>query len=125
MRTSFPGACLLALVLLPAAQGQTFDLKFKFYPHTGKSIEVSTVQKTTGSIKYIDKTGNVVNEDKYDETIEEKATETTLEKGKDYPNKFKRVYHKASTTANSEVTPASQTHTTIGSSRPGSLANPG
>jgi hypothetical protein len=78
------------------APAQTYTIKFKSYPDVGKTVSIKDSDKETGSMKFMDASGKLLNEIK-PKTKEAVYTQTILErkKGNEPTHKFKRVYEKA------------------------------
>lgn len=114
MRTRSFWACLASLALAAVAPAQTYTLKFKYVPDVGKDVVVKDSARDTGSVKVTDADGNVLaKKDKDTNASDEVYTETVLEKGDDRSRKFKRVYQKATRTADGRTTARSYEGRTV------------
>jgi hypothetical protein len=84
------------LVCLTDASAQTYTIKLKTYPEAGMTVTVRDSYKETGSTKFTDLDGKLLNEVK-PKSREEVYTQTILKRTKsDAPaEKFKRTYEKA------------------------------
>jgi hypothetical protein len=99
-----PGS-VASVILLSAcaaeAAEQKYSIKLKTYPEAGKTVTVRDTDKDTGSVKFFDPDGKLVNEVK--PKIREKVYSITVlaRKKSDAPaEKFTRVYEKATETEN-------------------------
>jgi hypothetical protein len=93
---------LLAVPLAAAAENEKHTIKIKHHPDEGKSAVSKSLTKETGTVKILDKAGNVVHMEDVNEEKEEISTETVLEKGDPKPLKYKVAYEKATYTKKGE-----------------------
>jgi hypothetical protein len=95
MRARILLTALLALPLVAgAARGQSYTVKTKDFPATGKSTTVTDVATTRSSVT-IATGGNVLKEEKKGEVEEKQFTETVVEAGDKKPNKYTQSFTKA------------------------------
>jgi hypothetical protein len=95
----------LALLVVPlaiAAENEKQTIKIKHHPDEGKSTVTKSLTKETGSVKVLDKDGNVIHMEDVNNEKEEVSTETVLEKGDKKPLKYKVAYEKATYTKKGE-----------------------
>ena len=87
---------LLLLVCLADAPAQTYTIKLKTYPEAGTTVTVWDTYKETGSTKFTDLDGKLLNEVK-PKSRDGVYTQTILQRTKRDASaeKFKRVYEKA------------------------------
>jgi hypothetical protein len=93
---STSASVILLLICLADAPAQTYTIKLKTYPEAGTTVTIRDTYKETGSTKFTDPDGKLLNEVK-PKSREEVYTQTTLQRTKSdaAAEKFKRAYEKA------------------------------
>src|SRR5436190_7042926 len=93
------GVIAVFLAIGSAAPAQTYTVKLKTHPDPGQTVTIRKTETETGSIKYFDADGKLLNEIK--PTSKELVyTLTVLEHkpGETSPSKYRRAYEKATET---------------------------
>jgi len=81
------------------AQGDTaYTIKLKHRPDKGKSVSITSSEKTSKGFKVVDGDGKVLKEGKDDDTKDTVYTVKIVEGGEKKPKKFTETYEKASVT---------------------------
>jgi hypothetical protein len=81
-----------------AAAAQTYTIKLKTYPDAGMTVTVRDTEKATGSMKIFDADGKLLNEAPAKGLERAYALTVLTRKGNAPPEKYKRVYTKATET---------------------------
>jgi hypothetical protein len=96
MRTVALGAVLVVIGLAVGRdEGPSFTIKIKTYPDRGHSLLCRDADKQSGSVRFIDSEGNILEEQKPVEESEEVYRLTVLEEGEHYPRRYQHSYSKA------------------------------
>jgi hypothetical protein len=98
MRTFALGTALvLAGVVLAQAEGPAFTIKIKTFPDKGQPLLCHDTDRQSGSLRFIDTEGNILDEQKPVEESEEVYRLSVLEDGSPHPRRYQQSFGKAVT----------------------------